>query len=89
MKKISLISIAKFQAILFCLLGFLAGGCYSFGGLIYDWWTTGLNWGTALAFFSLIGMPLIFGCFGLVVGFTQGILYNIFRKWIGPISLNP
>ncbi|SVC10175.1 uncharacterized protein METZ01_LOCUS263029, partial [marine metagenome] len=61
LKKIRIFSLAKLQSILFSYVGLLCGILYSFGGFIYDLATTGsLNLGTALAFFALIGMPLIF-----------------------------
>ena len=49
-------------------LGLVCGVVYSFGGLIYDWLTIGLNWGTAMAFMALVGMPLVFGTFGFLSG---------------------
>lgn len=49
-------------------VGFAFGVLYSVGGLIYDWLTTGLNWGTAMAFMALIGMPVIFGMLGFILG---------------------
>ena len=49
-------------------LGLFCGVLYSFGGFFYDLFTTGLNWGTAMAFGALIGMPVVFGTFGFVLG---------------------
>jgi hypothetical protein len=49
-------------------LGFVCGVLYSFGGLVIDLLTIGLNWGTALAFMALVGMPVIFGAFGFLLG---------------------
>ena len=49
-------------------VGLVCGVLYSFGGLIVDLLTTGLNWGTAMAFGALIGMPVIFGASGFLLG---------------------
>jgi hypothetical protein len=63
LKKIKVLSFAIFQAVLVSLIGLIAGILYSFGGLIYDVFTIGLNFGTALAFLALIGMPITFAFF--------------------------
>ena len=49
-------------------LGLGCGVLYSFGGLVIDLLTVGLNGGTLMAFGALLGMPLIFGAFGFVCG---------------------
>jgi hypothetical protein len=49
-------------------IGLVCGALYSFGGLIFDLQTVGLNWGTAMAFMALVGMPVLFGSFGFVCG---------------------
>ncbi|HSG08559.1 MAG TPA: hypothetical protein VLA36_09380 [Longimicrobiales bacterium] len=49
-------------------LGLVCGVLYSFGGLVVDLLTIGLNWGTLMAFGALLGMPLIFGAFGFCCG---------------------
>jgi hypothetical protein len=54
-------------------LGLACGVLYSVGGFIYDLLTVGLNWGTALAFMALVGMPLLFGAFG----FASGALFAL------------
>jgi hypothetical protein len=50
------------------LLGLICGVLYSFGGVIVDLFTIGLNWGTVLAFGALVGMPAAFAVAGFVVG---------------------
>ena len=49
-------------------VGLVCGVLYSVGGLIIDVVTIGLNWGTAMAFVALSGMPVIFGTFGFLLG---------------------
>jgi energy-converting hydrogenase Eha subunit A len=99
-KKIKIISLAIFQALLAALVGLLAGIVYSFGGLIFDvlvsiGWisslvasTPGLSLGTVLAFGALIGMPIIFASFGFILGLIEAILFNFFARWFGGIEIN-
>jgi hypothetical protein len=87
-KKIGVLSFAKFQAILMSFVGLIAGILYSFGGAIYDLLTTGtVNWGTALAFLALLGMPILFATFGFMVGLIEAFLYNLFARRIGGVEL--
>jgi len=89
LKKIRVLSLAKFQGILFAYVGLLCGLLYSFGGFIYDLVTTGsLNLGTALAFFALLGMPLSFASFGFIVGFILAVLYNLFSRLFGGVEID-
>ena len=97
-QKINVLLFAKFQAILFGLIGILAGLIYSFGGLIIDvlvsvgWITSqetlGLSYGTVLAFGALIGMPIIATTFGFITGIIGAYLYNLTSKWFGGIEIN-
>jgi len=97
LKKVNVLTIAKFQAFLFVLLGVLAGIIYSFGGFILDalvsldWLTTdettGLGAGTLLAFGALVGMPIIFAAVGYVTGLVEADIYNRYAKWRGGIDL--
>ena len=98
MKKLNILSFAKFQSLLFSLLGLVAGVIYSFGGLLIDslisigWYTTsetpGLSFGTVLAFGALVGMPIIFACFGFVLGILEAILFNLIGKKISGIKMD-
>ena len=64
-------------------LGLGCGVLYSFGGLVIDALTVGLNAGTLMAFGALVGMPLIFGGFGFVCGILitvgAGLLESVRR----------
>ena len=83
LKNINLLSFGKFQALLFTLLGLLAGILYAFGGFAIDalvsaGWvsseiaqTPGISYGTLLAFGALIGMPVIFAACGFVAGIVE------------------
>jgi len=49
-------------------VGLICGVLYSFGGVVVDLLTIGLNWGALMAFGALLGMPLVFGAFGFFLG---------------------
>jgi len=86
-KKLKILSFAIFQALLVSFLGLLAGILYSFGGIIVDLLTIGLNWGTVMAFGALVGMPIVFAAIGFVAGVLEAVLYNLFARWFGGIDL--
>lgn len=87
LRKLGVLSFARFQAALTALLGVLAGTVYSVGGAIYDLFTIGLNLGTALAFMALIGMPVVFAVFGFVVGMLEALLYNVVASRFGGLEV--
>lgn len=97
-KKIKVLSFMKFQAFLGLLFGLLAGVLYSFGGLIIDTlvsleWissseTSGLSFGTVLAFGALLGMPVIFMALSAILGFFEAVLYNLYVRSFGGIELD-
>jgi len=97
-KKLRVLSFAKFQAVLFALLGLIAGIVYSFGGLVIDalvsiGWITdsstpGLSFGTVLALGALIGMPIMFAVIGFIAGLIEAVLYNLFARWSGGIEMD-
>ncbi len=95
--KLPILSVAKLQAILGLLIGLLCGILYSFGGLLIDTLvslnaistteTPGLSYGTFLAFGALIAMPIISGVAGYILGFIEGILFNLISPLLGGIKL--
>ncbi len=87
--KLRVFAFAKFQAVLLALVGLLAGLFYSFGGAIYDPLSTrSMNSGTALAFFALLCMPIIFAAFGFILELSEAYLFNIFANWFEGIQLD-
>lgn len=60
-------------------LGLACGAFYSFGGLIIDLRTVGLNWGTLMAFGALLGMPLMLATAGFVLAWLWAVLAKAFR----------
>jgi ABC-type multidrug transport system permease subunit len=97
-KKINVLSLVRFQAIMGAIIGLILGIAYSFGGLIIDALvsaglitsseTPGLSYGTVLAFGALIGMPIIFSIFGFIVGLLEAFLFNLFARWMEGIELD-
>ena len=76
-QQLKIFPFAQILAVVFALLGVLAGLIYAVGGLIYDLAATGsFNTGTALAFLALIGMPALFGLIGWITGVLGAILFN-------------
>ena len=61
-------------------LGLLLGVIYSFGGLIIDVATIGLNWGTLMAFGALIGMPIIFAIAGMLLGIVLDMAVKLLSR---------
>ena len=68
--------LAKCMAFLGVFLGLL----YSFGGLIVDLLTVGLNWGTAMAFGALIIMPIALGTVGFICGLISHLIMGFIKK---------
>ena len=87
-QKISVLSMAKLHGIVLGFVGCILGILYSFGGAIYDFFTIGLNPGTAMAFGALIAMPIIFGIAGYIAGAVIAVLFNVLAYFIGGIDLN-
>lgn len=88
LKKIGILFSAKLLGIYGAGVGLIAGIIYSFGGFIYDAIYTMLNYGTALAFLSLIGMPVMFALFGFILGIIGAIFYNLVIRFMGGIELD-
>ncbi|MFH1763627.1 MAG: hypothetical protein ABIF09_05475 [Gemmatimonadota bacterium] len=88
LKRLGVLFSAKLQATLMAFIGLIAGILYAFGGAIYELFTGSLNSGTALAFFALIGMPLIFAAFGFMAGAVGAFLYNQLAKWVGGLEMD-
>ncbi|MCJ8165915.1 hypothetical protein MKJ04_13775 [Pontibacter sp. E15-1] len=96
-KKVNVLSFAKFQAILLALVGMICGIWYSIGGLLVDTlvslgWvitseTPGLSYGTVLALMALLAMPALAAIAGFVLGLVEAILFNVVAKWLGGIEL--
>jgi hypothetical protein len=87
-KRVGILSFAKFQAVLFSLLGLVAGIIYAFGGLIFDLFTRGINVGSGLAMLAVLGMPLLFAAIGFFVGIVEAYLFNLLAGKFGGLELD-
>ncbi len=97
-KKIRVMSLAKLQGAMAAFIGLVAGILYSFGGALLDvlvsmGWissaaTTGVGYGTALAFLAIIGMPIMFGIVGFVAGLIAAGLYNLVAQRVGGVEVD-
>ncbi len=88
-KRIRPLPFATLQAILLAHIGLLLGILYSFGGLVYDLYTTHtVNYGTALAFLALLGMPAILGVGGFLLGIFEAFLYNLLARFHGGFAIS-
>ena len=95
-RKIGIFFSAKLLAIYGAGIGLILGIIYSFGGAVidilvsFDWITssetTGVSSGTALAFFALLGMPIIFAVLGFLLGIIGALFYNSTSKWFGGLD---
>ncbi len=63
-------------------VGLGCGVLYSFGGLVVDLLTIGLNWGTAMAFGALVGMPVLFAAAGFLGGALVAVVVGIVRSTV-------
>lgn len=100
LNKIAVIPFAKFHAALLGLVGIAAGLIYAGGGLTLDilisiellapdtGGSTGLGYGTVLAFGALVGIPLVFMVVGYMMGVLEATAYNLYMKWHRPIDID-
>lgn len=86
LKRIGILFLAKFQALIMAILGLICGLVYSLGGFFYELASSSLNTGTALAFLALVGMPLIFGAIGFAAGIIEALVYNWYARLAGGIE---
>ncbi|NKI26966.1 hypothetical protein HCG49_10370 [Arenibacter sp. 6A1] len=88
LKKINVLALAKFQAVLMAPLGMITGIIYSFGGTVYDIISTGsVNYGTALAYVALVVQPIMFAIVGFLIGIVEALLYNLIAKRFGGMNI--
>ena len=88
LQRIGILFFVRLQAMVFAVIGLVAGILYSFGGFFYELVTNSLNSGTALAFLALVGMPLLFGLAGAVAGIVEALVYNALSRKFGGIDID-
>ena len=95
--RIGPVSLAKFQGIVFALIGFIVGlimGLASLvlGSLLGSLGTSGSH--SAIGIFGGLGLaailviPLLYGAIGFIAGLISAWIFNMIAKWIGGIELN-
>ena len=97
-RRIAFPAFVKFQTIMGSIFGLIMGIIYAFGGFLIDTFvslnwlnhpeTTGLSYGTILAFGALIGMPIIFAGIGFLIGIFEVMLFNLLSKRLDWLDLN-
>ena len=95
---IRVLSFAKFQSLIGGILGGFCGFIYSFGGLVVDLLvslnllesaeTSGLSYGTILAFGALLVMPVLGAFIGFLFGLAEALVFNLFSGWVKDVNLN-
>ena len=89
LKRIGILSSAKFLTVMMGIVGLILGIIYSVGGAIYDIIVGQVSWGgTGLAFAAIPGMTAMFAVGGLAVGIVAPLAYNLFARWVGGIRIN-
>ena len=81
LEKVEPYGLAKPLAVAMALLGLIAGVVYALGGVIYDLLKGQLGFGTLIACFAIIGMPILFASFGFIVGVIGACLNNLVVGW--------
>jgi len=77
LKYVGCLFLGKLMAFGGAAVGLLLGILYAFGGAFMDYVSSGsLNLGSALAFFAILGMPVIFATCGFIFGALTASVYN-------------
>jgi len=89
LKKIDIISLAKFEALFMAILSFVSAIIYTMIGnnmssqmSEYNIYTTGY-----MGVISIIVSPIVYGILGFIFGMLLAIIYNILAKKIGGIKI--
>ncbi|MBT8319887.1 MAG: hypothetical protein KJP01_07140 [Gramella sp.] len=95
---IRVLAFEKFQSLIVAILGAICGLIYSVGGFMVDLLvslnlvesveTSGLSYGTVLAFGALLVMPVIGAFAGFLFGLAEALVFNLFSGWIKDVDLN-
>ena len=86
-KKIGVLSLAKFEAILMAVMGLIEGLIFAFLGMFLGALTSSMGAAAGLGFFGIIVLPIVFGIMGFVFGAIGALLYNLIARLIGGIEI--
>lgn len=87
LKKIGVLSLAKFEAILMAFIGLILGIFYAILGTIFGAFTGSAVLGAGLGFLAIIILPILYAIFGFIAGAIGAFLYNLVAGWIGGIEI--
>jgi|WetSurMetagenome_2_1015567.scaffolds.fasta_scaffold164021_2 hypothetical protein len=95
LKRIDILSFAKFQTILMALIGVLAGVMIAFFGFIFQAFAgrfieggeTFASFGMGLGLAALVILPLVYAVIGFFVGVIGGALFNLVCRISGGIKI--
>lgn len=95
LKKIDIMSFAKFQTILMAMIGVLVGVMIAFFGFIFQAFAGRFvedgasldSFGMGLGMAALFILPLVYAVMGFIVGVIGGALFNLVCKISGGIKV--
>lgn len=95
LKRIDILSFAKFQTVLMAMIGVLVGVMVAFFGFIWQAFAGRFieegaefaNFGMGLGLAALVILPLVYAVIGFFVGIIGGALFNLVCKITGGIKV--
>lgn len=85
-RRIGVVSFAKLQAFIMCLMGFILGIIIAVASQFAGEEVTGSFFATGIA--AIIVMPLVYGILGFIAGLITGWLYNLGARFVGGIEID-
>lgn len=87
LKRIGVLSVAKFQAVFMALFGLVFGIFYAILGAALASLFGAESLGAGIAIFAVIGFPILFAIAGFVSGAFAAWMFNLVVGWIGGIEM--
>ncbi|MBN2346188.1 MAG: hypothetical protein JXO51_07330 [Candidatus Aminicenantes bacterium] len=96
LKRIDVISFAKFQTVLMAIIGVLAGVMFAFFGFIFQAFAGRLTqgdipwagFGAGMGLAALVILPLVYAVIGFISGIIGGALFNLVSAISGGIKVD-
>ena len=82
-KKVGVLSIGKFIASLYAVLGFIGGVFFSLVAVF----STGEHAAPTIFKFAFILFPVLYGIIGFIAGLILSVVYNLTAKMVGGIEV--
>ena len=86
-RKVDVLSVAKFQAFFGAIIGLLLGLLYAALGASLDAIIGSVGLGSGLGLIAIIAFPIFYGIVGFVGGTIFALLYNLVAKMTGGIKI--